>query len=333
MLRIVRAAIRVIGVICVTAPSLLLVLSAAAVAADTYPSRSLRIVAPYGAGGSYDIVSRILAQTLSQQLGQQIVLENRPGATGRIGMEVGVKATPDGYTMIVIGSSQAIAPSVHLSVPYDLAKSIMPIMLHGTISYALVIHPSVPAQTVAEFVALSKAKPGSLRYGSGGTGGITHLAGELFNNLTGADIAHVPYKSGALATNALLGNEVQMNLLNMLNVLPHVQGGRIRGLAVTGLKRSQYLPNLPTLDESGARGYEMIEFHGFAFPAGTPREIVSRMNGEMVKALKTDDLKQRLSQQAFEPSITTPEEFGAYLLNEQAKYAKIVKAIGLKPEG
>ena len=301
-------------------------------AAETYPNRPLRIVAPYGAGGSYDIVSRILAQKLSEQLGQQIVLDNRPGATGRIVMEVGVKATPDGYTMIVIGSSQAIAPSVHVSVPYDLAKSIAPVMLHGTISYALVIHPSVPAQTVAEFVALSKAKPGSLRYGSGGTGGITHLAGELFNNLTGADISHVPYKSGALATNALLGNEVQMNMLNMLNVLPHVQGGRIRGLAVTGLKRSQYLPNLPTLDEAGAKGYEMIEYHGIAFPAGTPREIVMRMNSEMAKALRSDDLKQRLSQQAFEPSITTPEEFAAYLQNEQAKYAKIVKTIGLKPD-
>jgi tripartite-type tricarboxylate transporter receptor subunit TctC len=316
----------------ITAPSLLLILSAAAVAADAYPNRPLRIVAPYGAGGSYDIVSRTIAQKLSEQMGQQIVVDNRPGATGRIGMEIGVKATPDGYTMITIGSSQAIAPSVHTSVPYDLARSLAPIILHGTISYALVIHPSVPAQTTAEFVALSKARPGTLRYGSGGTGGITHLAGELFNNLTGADITHVPYKSGALATNALLGNEVQMNLLNMLNVLPHVQSNRLRGIAVTGLKRSQYLPSLPTLDESGVKGYEMIEFHGFAFPAGTPRPVVMRMHSELVKALKSDDLKQRLSQQAVEPLITTPEEFGAYLLNEQAKYAKIVKMIGLKAD-
>ena len=301
-------------------------------AADTYPSRPLRIVAPYGAGGSYDIVSRTLAQKLSEQMGQQIVVDNRPGATGRIGMEIGIKSTADGYTMITIGSSQAIAPSVHVNVPYDLARSIAPIMLHGTISYALVIHPSVPAQSIAEFVALSKAKPGSLRYGSGGTGGITHLAGELFNSLTGADITHVPYKAGALATNALLGNEVQMNMLNMLNALPHIQSGRLRGLAVTGMKRSQFVPTLPTLDEAGARGYEMVEFHGFAFPAGTPREIVMRMNGELAKALKSEDLKHRLSQQAFEPSITTPEEFGAYLLAEQAKYAKIVNAIGLKPD-
>ena len=305
---------------------------ATASAAENYPNRPLRIVAPYGAGGSYDIVSRTLAQKLAEQLGQQIVVDNRPGATGRIGMEIGVKATPDGYTMITVGSSQVIAPSVHVNVPYDLARSIAPIMLHGTISYALVIHPSLPAQSVAEFVALSKAKPGSLRYGSGGTGGITHLAGELFNSLTGADITHVPYKSGALATNALLGNEVQMNVLNMLNALPHIQSGRLRGLGVTGMKRSQFLPALPTLDEAGARGYEMIEFHGFAFPGGTPRAIVLRMNAELAKALKSDDLKQRLSQQAVDPTITTPEEFGAYLLAEQAKYAKIVKAIGLKPD-
>ena len=311
---------------------LLSAIAAAAIAAETYPSRPLRIVAPYGAGGSYDIVSRTIGAKLAEQMGQQVVVDNRPGATGRIGMEIGVKSTPDGYTMIVIGSSQSIAPSVHVNVPYDLARSIAPIMLHGTISYALVIHSSVPAQTTAEFVALSKAKPGTLRYGSGGTGGITHLAGELFNSLTGADIAHVPYKAGALATNALLGNEVQMNILNMLNTLPHVQSGRLRGLAVTGLKRSQFLPNLPTLDEAGAKGYEMIEFHGFAFPAGTPRAIVIRMHDEIAKAIKSEDLKQRLSQQAVDATVTTPEEFGAYLLAEQAKYAKIVKAIGLKPD-
>ncbi|HEV7820733.1 MAG TPA: tripartite tricarboxylate transporter substrate-binding protein, partial [Burkholderiales bacterium] len=207
--------------------------AATAAAAETYPNRPLRIVAPYGAGGSYDIVSRTLGGKRAELIGQQVVVDNRPGATGRIGMEIGVKSAPDGYTMIVIGSSQAIAPSVHVNVPYDLGRSIAPIMLHGTISYALVIHPSLPAQTVAEFVALSKAKPGTVRYGSGGTGGITHLAGELFNNLTGADTTHVPYKSGALATNALLGNEVQMNVLNMLNMLPHVQSNRLRALAVT----------------------------------------------------------------------------------------------------
>jgi tripartite-type tricarboxylate transporter receptor subunit TctC len=247
-------------------------------------------------------------------------------------MELGVKSTPDGYTLITVGSSQTIAPSVHVSVPYDLSRSIAPLMLFATITNTVVIHPSLPAQSVSEFVALAKAKPGALRFGSGGTGGITHLAGELFASMTGTALSHVPYKAGALAMNALLGNEVQMNILNMLNSLPHVQSGRLRALAVTGLKRSQYLPALPTLDESGAKGYEILEFHSLALPAGTPRPIVMRLHGELVKALGSDDLKHKLSQQAAEIVITSPEQFGAFLLAEQAKYAKIVKAIGLKPD-
>ncbi len=305
---------------------------AAAGAADTYPNRPLRIVAPYGAGGSYDVIARIVGHKIGEQMGQQVVIDNRPGATGRIGMEIGVKSTPDGYTLITIGSSQTIAPSVHVNVPYDLSRSIAPLMLFAIITNTVVIHPSIPAQSVAEFVALAKAKPGTIRFGSGGTGGITHLAGELFASMTGTQLSHVPYKAGALAMNALLGNEVQMNSLNMLNAQPHIQSGRLRGLAVTGLKRSQFLPNLPTLDESGAKGYQVEEFHSLALPAGTPRPIVMRLHGELVKALGTDDLKQKLAQQAAEITLTSPEQFAAFLLAEQAKYAKIVKAIGLKPD-
>ena len=300
--------------------------------AETYPSRPLRIIAPYGAGGSYDVIARIMAQKLSEQLGQQVIVDNRPGATGRIGMELGVKSTPDGYTLIVIGSSQTIAPSVHVNVPYDLKSSVAPIMLFANISNTLVVHPSVPAQTVAELVALAKAKPGTIRYGSGGTGGITHLMGELFANLTGTEIVHVPYKAGALAMNAQLGNEVQMNFLNMLNAIPHIKPGRLRGLAVTGLTRSEFLPSLPTLDESGAKGYEVQEFHSLAFPGGTPRALVTRMHGELAKALESDEIKKRLSQQTAEPVLMTPDQTRAFLLAEQAKYAKIVKAVGLKPE-
>ncbi len=305
---------------------------AAAGAADNYPTRPLRIVTPYGAGGSYDVIARIMAQKLSEQMGQQVVVDNRPGAMGRIGMELGVKATADGYTLITIGSSQTIVPSVHVNVPYDLRRSIEPIMLFATISNTLVVHPSVPAQTAGELVALAKAKPGTIRYGSGGTGGITHLMGELFATLTGTALVHVPYKAGVLAMNAQLGNEVQMNFLNMLNALPQIQSGKLRGLAVTGLMRSQFLPSLPTLDESGAKSYEAQEFHALAFPAGTPRAIVMRMHGELVKALASDDLKKKLSQQTAEPVMTTPEQTRAFLIAEQAKYAKIVKAIGLKPE-
>lgn len=194
------------------------------------------------------------------------------------------------------------------------------------------IPPSVPAQTVGELVALAKAKPGTIRYGSGSTGGITHLMGELFATLTGTELVHVPYKAGVLAMNAQLGNEIQINFLNMLNSVPQIQSGKLRGLAVTGLTRSQFLPSLPTLDESGAKGYEAQEFHGLAFPAGTPRAIVTRMHSELVKALASDDLNKKLSQQTAEPVITTPQEFRTFLIAEQAKYARIVKAIGLKPE-
>jgi tripartite-type tricarboxylate transporter receptor subunit TctC len=171
-----------------------------------------------------------------------------------------------------------------------------------------------------------------MRFGSGGTGGITHLAGELFCTMAGVRLEHVPYKAGALAMNALLGNEVQMNILNLLNSQPHMQSGRLRALAVTGAKRSQFAPQLPTLDEQGLKGYEILEFHGLAFPAGTPKPIVARVHGELVKALNAEDFKQRLAQQTAEPVVTTPEQFGRFLADEQTKYAKIVKAIGLKPE-
>ncbi len=301
-------------------------------AAETYPNRPLRIVTPYGAGGSYDVIARIMGQKLGEQMGQQFVVDNRPGATGRIGMEIGVKAAPDGYTLLVIGSSQTIAPSVHLKVPYDLKTGIQPLMMFATISNAAVIHPSVPAQNLQEFIALAKAKPGSLRFGSGGTGGITHLAGELFTTLAGVKIDHVPYKAGALATNAVLANEVQFYILNLLNSLPHVQANRLRALAVTGLKRSSFAPKLATLDELGLKGYDVIEFHSMALPPGTPKTVVNRLHGELSKALKTEDTIKRFSQLAAEITIGSPEDHAAYLLSEQAKYAKIVNAIGLKPD-
>lgn len=307
-------------------------IASASLAAESYPNRPLRIVTPYGAGGSYDVIARIMGQKLAEQLGQPVVVDNRPGATGRIGMEIGIKSAPDGYTLLVVGSSQTIAPSVHLKVPYDLKTSLQPLMMFATISNAAVIHPSVPAQNLQEFINLAKAKPGAMRFGSGGTGGITHLAGELFANLAGVKIDHVPYKAGALATNAILANEIQFYILNLLNSLPHVEAKRLRALAVTGLKRSSFAPALSTLDEMGLKGYDVIEFHSMALPAGTPKNIVTRLHSEFTRALKSDDTIKRFAQLAAEITIGTPEQHLAYLLSEQAKYAKIVKAIGLKPD-
>lgn len=307
-------------------------IAGASFAAESYPNRPLRIVTPYGAGGSYDVIARIMGQKLAEQLGQPVVVDNRPGATGRIGMEIGVKSAPDGYTLLVVGSSQTIAPSVHLKVPYDLKTSLQPLMMFATISNAAVIHPSVPAQNLQEFINLAKAKPGTMRFGSGGTGGITHLAGELFANLAGIKMDHVPYKAGALATNAILANEIQFYILNLLNSLPHVEAKRLRALAVTGLRRSSFAPALSTLDEMGLKGYDVIEFHSMALPAGTPKNIVTRLHSEFTRALKSDDTIKRFAQLAAEITIGTPEQHQAYLLSEQAKYAKIVAAIGLKPD-
>ena len=308
------------------------VISGTSSAADGYPNRPIRIVTPYGAGGSYDVIARIMAQKLGEQMGEQLVVDNRPGATGRIGMEIGVKAAPDGYTLLVVGSSQTIAPSVHLNVPYDLKTGLQPLMMFATISNAVVIHPAVPAKNLQEFIALAKSKPGEMHFGSGGTGGITHLAGELFNTMAGVKIEHVPYKSGALATNAVLANEIQFYILNLLNSLPHVQANRLRALAVTGLKRSSFAPNIATLDELGLKGYDVIEFHSMALPPGTPLDILNRLHREFTKALKAEDTVKRFGQLAAEITMGSPEEHRAYLLSEQAKYAKIVRAIGLKPD-
>lgn len=305
--------------------------TSAASAAD-YPARPIRMLTGFIPGGGSDIAARAVSVKLAELFGHSVVVDNRPGATGRIGMEIGIKSAPDGYTLLVVGSSQTIAPSVHLKVPYDLKTSLQPLMMFATISNAAVIHPSVPAQNLQEFINLAKAKPGAMRFGSGGTGGITHLAGELFANLAGVKIDHVPYKAGALATNAILANEIQFYILNLLNSLPHVEAKRLRALAVTGLKRSSFAPALSTLDEMGLKGYDVIEFHSMALPAGTPKNIVTRLHSEFTRALKSDDTIKRFAQLAAEITIGTPEQHLAYLLSEQAKYAKIVKAIGLKPD-
>jgi tripartite-type tricarboxylate transporter receptor subunit TctC len=301
-------------------------------AADSWPNRPLRMIVPYGTGGSYDVIARVVSSRLAEQIGQPVIVDNRPGAAGRIAMGIAVKSPADGYALVVIGTSQTIVPSVHANVPYDLARDLDYISMVAIVNNAVVINPSVPAQTIAEFVALSRAKPGTIRYGTGGTGSSGHLACELIRSMTGADLTHVPYKGAALGITALLGNEVQMYVANLVNALPQVQSGKLRALAVTGLQRSTLLPGVPTLDETVAKGYDIIEFHGLAVPRGTPAAISTRLNQEIGKALGSAETRTRFATQGAEPAPSSAQSFERFVLAEQAKYAKIVRSVGLKRE-
>jgi tripartite-type tricarboxylate transporter receptor subunit TctC len=300
--------------------------------AQSYPSRPIRFILPYSPGGSYDAVARLIGLALTERWGQQVVIENRPGAAGRIGMEVGIKATPDGYSLIMLGNNQTITPSVHRIVPYDLTRDIDPVGMVATITNVLVVHPSVPAHTVAQLIALAKEKPGTINFGSGGTGGITHLAGELFKSMAGVKIVHVPFKGGFFAVMGVVGGETQMMLLNTLNAVPHVRANRLRGLAVTSLKRSGYIPELPTLDESGLKGYEIVEWYAVAVPTGTPKQIIGKLSGEITGIMNSTDMKEKLSRQNADSAPGKPEALGAFLKADLAKYARIVRDAGIKPE-
>jgi tripartite-type tricarboxylate transporter receptor subunit TctC len=301
-------------------------------AADPWPNRPLRVIVPYGAGGSYDAIARVVSSRLAEQISQPVIVDNRPGAAGRIAMELAVKSPSDGYVLVVIGNSQTIVPSVYVKVPYDLARDLAYVSMVATVANALLINPSVPAQTIGEFVALSRAKPGTMRFGSGGTGSSGHLACELIRSMTGADLTHIPYKGAALAVTALLSNEVQMYVSNLVNAVPQVQSGKLRALAVTGLQRSPMLPGVPTLDETVAKGYDIVEFHGMAMPRGTPARIITRLNQEIDKALGSAELRARFATQGAEPAPSAPQSFERFVLAEQAQYAKIVRSVGLKPE-
>jgi tripartite-type tricarboxylate transporter receptor subunit TctC len=311
-----------------------LMITGNALAADQtaqYPTRPIRFIAVYGAGGSYDLIARIFAQKLGEQMGQQVIVDNRAGASGRIGMEIAVKAAPDGHTIFTVGNTQVIVPLVYGKAPYDLNRDITPLTTIATIVNVLAVNPSLPVKSTAELVALSKAKPNTIRFGSGGTGGVTHLMGEYFKSLSGADATHVPYKAGILSINATMSGEVQMVFLNGFNATPLVNSGKLRGLGVTSLKRSRYFPALPTLDESGLKGYELQEFHSVVAPRGTPPALAKRLHAELTRAMASPDIVEKLNLQV-DPAPRSPEQFRDFLKAEHAKYEKIVTTVGIKPE-
>lgn len=301
------------------------------VLADVYPSKPIRIVAPFPPGGPADILSRIIGHKLSQSWGQQVIVDNRPGAGGNIGADLVAKAAPDGYTLLLgFVGTHAINASLYAKMPYDNVKDFEPVSQIAAVTIVLVVHPSVPALSIKELIALAKSKPGQLTFGSPGNGTPQHLAGQLFNTMAGVDMLHVPYKGAVPALTDLLGGQVSMIFSSMPPALPLVKTGKIRALGVTSATRSPAAPAIPTITESGLPGYEVNNWYGILAPRGTPKEIVSKLNAEIVKILNMPDVKESLAVQGAEPVSGTPEQFAAYIKEETEKWAKIVKYSGAR---
>jgi tripartite-type tricarboxylate transporter receptor subunit TctC len=299
--------------------------------AQEYPSKPVKIVVPFPAGGSVDAVARILAQKLSAKLGKQFVVENRPGAGGNIGSDFVAKAPRDGYTLLLAGvSSHAINPSLYPQLSYDPVKDFTPICLVYSLPNVLVVNPSVPARSVQELVTLAKAKPGNLTFASSGNGTTLHLSGELFKRMAGIDMVHVPYKGNAPAVTDLLGGQVNLMFDNVNNSLPHIKAGKLRALAVTGAARSKVLPDIPTLAESGFRGFNILSWGGIFGPANVPKTVVDRLNTEINSALRDKQVHDLLVSDGIEVQGDTPAEFQAFLQSEIARWSKLVKDSGAR---
>lgn len=298
-------------------------------AASAYPAKSVRVVVPFAPGGSNDIMARLVGQKFSESLGQMFVIDNRGGASGTIGTDIVAKAAPDGYTLLVMSLTLTTNPSLYKKLPYDTEKDLQPISLIASAPLMLVVHPAVPAKSVKDFIAHVKANPGKLNFGSGGPGTTPHLAGEMLKSMAGLKMTHIPYKGGGPALSDLVGGQIQFMLENIPSTLPHVNSGRLRALALTGLKRSPLVPDLPTIDEAGLKGYEIVGWNGLFAPAGTPKPIVARLHAENVKALADPDVQKRLATMGAQGVGNSPEEFSAFVRSEIKKWARVVKEAGL----
>ena len=312
--------------------ALALVATAPDAAAQAWPNKSVRLVVPFPAGGSADTLARLLGQKLAERLGQPFVIDNRPGAGGNIGTDLAAKAPNDGYTMLVTPSSLAIAPSLYANLSWDPVKDFAPVVLVASTPNILVVHPSVPANSVQELVALAKGKPGQLNYASGGNGATNHLAGELFKRMTGTQIVHIPYRGNPLAVIDVLNGQVAMMFDFMITSLPHVKAGKLRPLAVTGTKRSRQVPDLPTVAEAGVPGYEASTWFSIMAPAGTPAEAVNRLNGEVNAILQLPDVRERLDTLGAEPMGGTAADVAALIRTDLAKWSEVVRAANIKIE-
>jgi len=302
-------------------------------AAQTYPSKPIRLLVPFAPGGGSDLVGRVLAQKMSAPLGQQIVVDNRAGAGGRIGTELVAKAPPDGYTLLLATSSVMVtAPALYRTLPFDMPGSFAPVSLLATTAYVLVVHPAVPARSVSELVKLAKSRPGGLTYASSGTGGPAHLSGELFASMTGTRLIHVPYKGSGPGTLAVMGGETDLMFSNILPALPAVKNGRLRPIGVTSARRSAILPAVATLAESGVPGFEVEQLYAVLAPAGTPPDIVRRLAAEAAKAMQSEDVKSKLLADGSEVRVLGPDELGKMLVAEIGKWTRVIRAAGINAE-
>ena len=313
----------------------LFVLSAAtgALAADNTAKpdeRPIRLIVPFAPGGASDVLARIIAQHLIESLKRQVIVDNRPGAGGNIGMGIVAKATPDGNVMSIASSAFVVNPSLYDQIPYDAIKDFAPITNVASASTVLVVHPSVAAKSVKELVALVKASPGKFNYASSGAGTGQHLAGELFKTTAGLDVSHIPFNGAGPAVLAVLGAQVQMGFSSLPAVRGQIANGTLRALAVTTMKRAVAIPNVPTFDESGYPGFEVDFWQGLVMPGGTPRPVVNRMNAEMLKMLQGQEVKKRLDGLGFEAVGSSPDQFAQQIAAELAKWSKFIKQAGIK---
>ena len=305
--------------------------SAPAAIADDYPSRPVKIIVPFGAGGPTDVYTRAIAEELRKSLHQPFVMENRPGAGTTIGTDVVAKAPPDGYTLLMVSGTQTVNETLYAHKPYKLMRDLVPIAPLIDTDLVLVVHPSVPAKTVGELLALARAKPGTLNYGSSGPGSNYHMAGELLKNLTGIDIVHVPYKGSTGARNDILSGQIQILFDSVPTMAPQIKAGMVRALGTSGKTRSSILPDVPTMEEAGVPGFNATLWVGFMAPAGTPKPIVDKLHDEITKILRRPDIKQAWEKTGATPIVMTQPEFKSFMEAQVAKWAEVIKTNRIAP--
>jgi tripartite-type tricarboxylate transporter receptor subunit TctC len=309
-----------------------LVMLCATAQAQSWPGKPIRLIVPFAPGGSTDIVGRDVAARLAPVLGQQVVVDNRPGGSTIIGTELVARAAADGYTLLVTPAPFTINPTLQPKLPYDSQRDFTPITLINTTPLVIVVHPSVPVRTLQEFIRLARSRPGKLNFGSSGTGGSNHLAGELFNTLAGVKLVHVPYKGNAPALADLIGGHIDVVFNGLTSAIPQIRSGKLRALAVTSATRTAALPELPTAIEAGLPGFEATAWNGLIGPAALPREIVNRLAQEIARIVTSAEMRERFRNEGGDPVGSTPEQFARFLRDETEKWAKVIRLSGAKPE-